>query len=248
MENPATRCLALASIATNLATQGWGMLTSPTTQDVSDHNFSAFTPLAPLVGISFVVQQAVGIYWTWRMFNQPTPEHHSYALTFSLGNLSLTLWCLAWHYERFLASCGFLILNTFVHLLFISTRLPPISYDNWDTHTVANLFAGLGILDIFHNGAVAYQAYIQQGLGIVDYIAPSLPIKLITGLVFISGSACGEWILGEVLVFDLMALSVAQRGSWATLLGVYALLCSLTVGLRNWSYRRKAQPQMVQLV
>jgi hypothetical protein len=96
------------------------------------------------------------------------------------------------------------------------------------THVVAKTFAGIGVLDLLHNGSVAY----------FDGQAPSTLIKVLTGIGFAGLAGASDWIFGGCLVYDLVALAVGQRmytgTSWSNLLGIYALATAGIVGVRNW--------------
>lgn len=95
------------------------------------------------------------------------------------------------------------------------------------THVVSKTFAGIGVLDLLHNGSVAY----------FDHQGPSLAVKVVTGVGFAALAGCSDWIFGGCLVYDLIALAVGQRGigetGWSNLLGVYAVGTAAIVGLRN---------------
>ena len=97
------------------------------------------------------------------------------------------------------------------------------------SHIVSKTFAGIGVLDLLHNGSVAF--FNHQ-------VTPSFLTKALTGLGFGLAGACSDWIFGGCLVYDLVALAVGQSqhgdGDWAKLLGIYAVGVAGIVGLKNW--------------
>ena len=97
------------------------------------------------------------------------------------------------------------------------------STSSWLTHVVSKTFAGIGVLDFLHNTSAAY--FKDQ--------SPTLAIKALTGVGFGLGAAASDWIFGGCLVYDLVALSVGQKGDWKTLLGLYAVGAGGIVAARN---------------
>lgn len=97
------------------------------------------------------------------------------------------------------------------------------------THIVSKTFAGIGVLDLLHNGSVAY----------FDHQAPSILVKILTGVGFGALASASDWIFGGCLVYDLVALAVGQRGigqfEWSNLLGVYAVGAAGIVAAKNWT-------------
>lgn len=51
-------------------------------------------------------------------------------------------------------------INSFTHLLYVTTLLPPMNGKNALTHIVAKMFAGIGILDFFDNTAAAVSPFL----------------------------------------------------------------------------------------
>lgn len=135
---------------------------------------------------------------------------------------------LFWNSDRLDLSFIPVIINTSAQLYYVFTKLPPMDTKSTAsilTHIVSKTFAGIGILDVLHNGAAAFA---------VNEPAPLLA-KILTGAFFIPVAAMSDWILGGCLVYDLVALTVGQSGSWGTLLGIYAGVCAGLVGLKNWA-------------
>jgi len=96
------------------------------------------------------------------------------------------------------------------------------------THIVSKTFAGIGVLDLLHNGSVAY----------FDHEGPNTAVKVLTGVGFGALASASDWIFGGCLVYDLIALAVGQRGigetGWSNLLGVYALGVAGVVTAKNF--------------
>lgn len=138
-----------------------------------------------------------------------------------------TAWMFFWNSNDLATSNVFVIINTVAQLLYISTALPPLdtrSTPNVLTHIVSKTFAGIGVLDLLHNTSAAY----YRG------VPPSTLVQVATGVGFAAAASTSDWIFGGCLVYDLVALSVGQEGSWGRMLGGYAAMTAGIVGLRNW--------------
>lgn len=122
----------------------------------------------------------------------------------------------AWNANRLDISNVFVTINSVAQLYYITAKLDPMdtrSTSSIMTHIVSKTFAGIGVLDLLHNTSAAF--FTHQ--------APSLAVKVCTGIGFGVASACSDWIFGGCLAYDLVALAVGQQGGWRNLLGVYAL-------------------------
>jgi hypothetical protein len=136
-------------------------------------------------------------------------------------------WMFFWNSENLKTSNIFVIVNTAAQLLYLATRLKPMntkSTNSMLTHVVAKTFAGIGVLDLLHNTSAAYFVGIP----------PSATVKALTGVGFAALAGCSDWIFGGCLVYDLIALSVGQTGSWSRMLAGYAAMTAGIVGLKNW--------------
>lgn len=65
-----------------------------------------------------------------------------------------------WMQENFWASQALVIINSSVQLYAVYYLLSPssafkVTAQNWQTHVVAKMFAGIGVLDLIDNGGVA---------------------------------------------------------------------------------------------
>lgn len=150
-----------------------------------------------------------------------------YAPYFILGNLCIGTWMFFWNSEQLKISNIFVIINTLSQLYYMVARLPTMNTASTSsilTHVTSKTFAGIGVLDILHNTSVAY----------FKNYAPTLTVKVLTGLGFGLGGAASDWIFGSCLVYDLVALAVGQHGGWRQLLGFYALATAGIVGVKNF--------------
>jgi hypothetical protein len=136
-----------------------------------------------------------------------------------------------WNSSALKTSNVFVLINSFTQLYYIFFRLAPMNAKSTSsvlTHIVAKTFAGIGVLDLLHNGSVAY----------FDHQGPSTLIKVLTGVGFGALASMSDWIFGGSLVYDLVALSVGQRGigetSWSNLLAAYAVGAAGIVAAKNW--------------
>ena len=123
---------------------------------------------------------------------------------------------LFWNAERLDVSHLFVTINTLTQLYYVFAKLEPMNTSSTSsvlTHVVAKTFAGIGVLDLLHNGSAAF--FKGQ--------PPSTAVKALTGVGFGLASAASDWIFGGCLVYNLVALAVGQSGSWRTLLGAYAV-------------------------
>ena len=121
---------------------------------------------------------------------------------------------------------AFVTVNTFTQLYYMAAKLKPMNTKSTSsilTHIISKTFAGIGVLDLLHNGSVAF----------FKDATPTLAVKVLTGLGFGLASAASDWIFGGCLVYDLVALAVGQSGDWRTLLGAYAAGSAAIVAAKN---------------
>jgi hypothetical protein len=140
-------------------------------------------------------------------------------------------WMIFWNASALKTANIFVLINSFTQLYYIFGRLPPMNTRSTSsilTHLVSKTFAGIGVLDLLHNGSVAY----------FDHQGPNTAVKVLTGVGFGALASCSDWIFGGCLAYDLVALAVGQRGigetSWSNLLGIYAVGAAGIVAARNW--------------
>ena len=134
-----------------------------------------------------------------------------------------------WNAERLDISNIFVVLNSLSQLYYVIAKLPAMNTNSTSsvlTNIVSKTFAGIGILDLLHNGSVAFAK---------DQPASTL-VKALTGIGFGLASAASDWIFGGCLVYNLVALAAGQSaldGGWAKLLGAYAVGGAAIVGAKN---------------
>lgn len=142
---------------------------------------------------------------------------------------SLTAWMVFWNAERLDISNIFVVINSLTQLYYITAKLPAMNTNSTSsilTNIVSKTFAGIGVLDLLHNGSVAFAK---------DQPATTT-VKALTGVGFGLASVASDWIFGGCLVYDLVALAVGQSaldGGWSKILGAYAVGCAAIVGAKN---------------
>ncbi len=138
----------------------------------------------------------------------------------------ISVWMIFWNSEQLKIANIFVIVNSLTQLYYVFAKLPPMNTKSTTsvlTNIVSRTFAGIGVLDLVHNGSVAY----------FKDVPATLPVKIITALGFGLASAAGDWIFGGCMVYDLVALAAGQSGEWRNLLGVYAVGAAAIVGAKN---------------
>lgn len=222
------RYVAPLSFAIDFAAQQYGMLSTPNMKDVHDANLSFWSPQPFFIAGFFFPQQLFQLAWLWRLWrsnDQSALEDGAvntmvdFSPFYAVGNLCIASWMVFWNASDLKTSNIFVVINSLAQLYYIFGRLPPMNLNSTNsvlTHIVSKTFAGIGVLDLLHNGSVAYFVHQQ----------PSTAVKVLTGLGFAGLASCSDWIFGGSLVYDLVALSVGQRAygneSWSNMLGLFA--------------------------
>jgi len=132
-----------------------------------------------------------------------------------------------WNTEQLKVSNIFVVINSLSQLYYVFGKLAPMNTNSTSvlTNVVSRTFAGIGVLDLLHNGSVAY----------FKNSPATMTVRVVTGLGFGLASMASDWILGGCLVYDLVALAAGQSGSWRTLLGAYAVGAAAIVGAKNYA-------------
>jgi hypothetical protein len=148
-----------------------------------------------------------------------------------MADIRVIAWMIFWNQSAFKTSNVFVTINSLAQLYYVFAKLPPMdlsSRTSMLTHVVAKTFAGIGVLDLLHNGSVAYFNHD---------LAPSPLVQAFTGVGFAAMAACSDWIFGGCLVYDLIALAVGQRKygneGWSNMLGIYAGATAAIVAAKN---------------
>ncbi|TDL19435.1 hypothetical protein BD410DRAFT_752351 [Rickenella mellea] len=226
MQLSTARMMAPASLAINFGAQLYGSLSKPNIKDIADANHYAFSPNPYFIGAFFAPQLVLQLLWLRQFFvrngEAVEPPQLSYAPIDVIGNMSLAAWMVFWQAEQFGLSELMVAINTFSQLYAVS-QLPPVGPENRLTHFVAKSFAGIGILDLFDNGGVAMR-----------YPAPpSFAVQAMTSACFLASSVMSDWIMGGVLVYDLVAMAVGQKDTWGGTLGWLGGACAAIVVVKN---------------
>lgn len=232
------RYLAPASFVVDFAAQQYGMLSTPNMKDIHDANLSFFSPQPFFIAGFFFPQQLFQLAWLWRLWradrqpddDQATSTMVDFSPFYMIGNLCIATWMIFWNASKLEVSNAFVVINSLSQLYYIFGRLPPMNLNSTNsilTHVVSKTFAGIGVLDLLHNGSVAYFVHQQ----------PSTAVKVLTAVGFGGLAASSDWIFGGCLAYDLVALAVGQRAygnhGWSNLLGWYAVGTVGIVAVRN---------------
>ncbi|KAL8866378.1 MAG: hypothetical protein Q9198_008915 [Flavoplaca austrocitrina] len=230
--------MAPTAFLIDFAAQQYGMLSTPNMKTIHDRNLSFFSPQPFFIAGFFFPQQLFQLAWLYRLYklDPKKPGERGeldqmvdFVPYYSLGNLCIATWMVFWNSERLDISNIFVIINSLTQLYYITAKLPSMNTNSTSsilTHIVSKTFAGIGILDLLHNGSVAFAK---------DQPATTM-VKALTGVGFGLASAASDWIFGGCLVYDLVALAVGQSaldGGWAKLLGAYAVGSAAIVGAKN---------------
>jgi len=228
------RVIAPLSFVYDFVAQQFGIFGTPSMMDIHKRNLAAFSPRGEFIAGFFAPQQVFQLVWLYKLWNGRTSatsdeldQMVDFAPWYTLGNVCIGTWMFFWNSENLKTANIFVIINTLSQLTYIATRLKPMNTKSTNsvlTHVVAKTFAGIGVLDLLHNTSAAYFVGVP----------PSSTVKLLTGAGFAAAGAMSDWIFGGCLVYDLIALSVGQTGSWSQLLGGYAAMTAGIVGLKNW--------------
>jgi len=256
------RYLTVGSFLVNFGVQNYGMLTSPNMKDIADANHYAFSPNPWFIAAFFSGQMILQLAWIRKLFkispqgyqsigSSPDTGDHvgltaqseeeiqsalDYAPIYALGNLCIAGWLFFWLREDFTASQVLVTINTFAQLYAVS-RLPPLSSSSTSlmylTHLVAKTFAGIGVLDFVDNGGVMtrYQA------------PPSSLVQGLTYALFPLATAGSTPFFGTMLLYDVVAISVGQRGvpgadQWSARLGWTAVAMGGVIGAKAFLTKR----------
>lgn len=234
------RYLAPVSFLIDFAAQQYGMLSTPNMKDVHDANLSFFSPQPFFIAGFFFPQQIFQLAWLWRLWradSQSATQDKAvntmvdFVPFYAIGNLCIASWMVFWNASDLQTSNIFVVINSLAQLYYVFGRLPPMNLNSTNsilTHVVSKTFAGIGVLDLLHNGSVAYFVHQQ----------PSTVVKVLTAVGFGGLAASSDWIFGGSLVYDLIAMAVGQRKygneGWSNLLAIYAVGTATIVGFRNY--------------
>jgi len=236
MSYSTAKWVAPLSFAIDFAAQQYGMLATPNMKDIHDANLSFFSPQPFFIAGFFFPQQLFQLGWLYRLYKldptksiaerQELDQLVDFVPYYAVGNLCIAAWMVAWNSSNLKLAHVFVTVNTFTQLYYMIAKLQPMdrrSTSSILTNIVSKTFAGIGVLDLLHNGSVAF--FKDQ--------PATLAVKVLTGLGFGLASAASDWIFGGCLVYDLVALAVGQQGDWRTLLSLYAVGAAGIVTAKN---------------
>lgn len=211
------------------------MTSDPNMKQINDANVSFWSPQPFFIGGFFFPQMLLQVAWLYRLYkldaSKPAEradldEMVDYVPYFTIGNISIGMWLFFWNAELLQVSNLCVIVNSFTQLYYMFAKLQPMDTSSTTsvlTNVVSRMFAGIGVLDLLHNGSIAY----------FKDAPATMTVKVVTGLGFGLLSAASDWIFGGCLVYDLVALAVGQGGSWGQLLGAYAVGAAGIVTAKN---------------
>jgi len=235
------RWLAPTSFAVDFAAQQYGMFSKPNMLDVHNQNLSFWSPQPYFIAGFFFPQQLFQLAWLYRLWKldakRPSERREldtmvDFVPYYAIGNFCIATWMIFWNSSNLKISNIFVVINSLTQLYYVAVQQPRMDTSSTSsvlTHIVSKTFAGIGVLDLLHNGSVAY---------FEGNTNPSFLIKALTGVGFGLASAASDWIFGGCLVYDLVALAVGQSmyssGNWSQVLGFYAAGAAAIVGAKNW--------------
>ncbi|RKF60577.1 putative concanavalin a-like lectins glucanase [Golovinomyces cichoracearum] len=235
---------ATLSFLTNLAAQIYGLTTSPNMKDINDANLSFWSPQPIYIALLFFPLQLFQIVWLYLLFWRnaaPVVQRNvvrqeeikmlvEYVPYYSLGNFSIAIWMIFWNLSQLKIANIFVLINSSIQLYYIYRLIPHMNKDSASsilTHIISKSLAGIGVIDLLHNSSAAY----------FRHQTPGVLVRIVTGVCFGALASSSDWIFGSCLVYDLIALSVGQRGmgetSWSNLLTIYAIATAGIVILKN---------------
>jgi hypothetical protein len=122
-------------------------------------------------------------------------------------------------HKHFLVALAFILVGTLVQLAALA-RLPVINtHDNLATQLCAKSGAALSVLHAFHSTGVAFGVRAP----------PNTLVQALAGTAFGLAALVTDPVFGAGVVYDILALMLAQRRLWASELTYLALACGAVV-------------------
>ena len=203
--------------------------------DVHNANYSFWSPYAYAIPAFFFPQQLFQLAWLYRLYKldpkKPVERTEldgivDYVPYYAIGNVCIGTWMVFWNSSQLKIANIFVVVNSLTQLFYVFNKLEPMNTNSTTsilTNVVSRTFAGIGVMDLLHNGSVAY----------FKDAPATMTVKVVTALGFGLLSAGGDWIFGGCMVYDLLALAAGQSGSWRNILGAYAVGAAAIVGAKN---------------
>ncbi|KAK4683506.1 hypothetical protein P7C73_g6745, partial [Tremellales sp. Uapishka_1] len=239
------RVIAPLSFVIDFGAQLYGMNSSPNMKDIHDQNLCAFSPQPFAIAGFFTPQQVLQVLWLRELF-RPDAQVESgtvqYAPWYSLGNMCIAAWMIFWNQSNLKGSNVLVTINTLTQLYYVAVlrNKSPSTYQSKLTNTINITFAGVGILDLFHNFTAAY----------FPGVAPNMLVQVGTIIAGPLAALTSPLLLGACVAYDFFGVALGQHQiaartvigtgggggeGWARLLGALGVGVSAIVGARAWN-------------
>ncbi|ORY35715.1 hypothetical protein BCR39DRAFT_585327 [Naematelia encephala] len=243
------RIIAPASFLFDFGCQMYGMLSSPNMKEIHDRHPAAFAPQPFAIGGFFGPQQILQLVWMRELFRSDREVENGpvrYAPWYALGNVCIGVWMFFWNSDQMKTANVFVIINTLTQVYYLVTLRDkqPGTYQSRLTNIINITFAGIGILDLFHNTSAAYYTGV----------APNTLVKVLTGIATPLSALASPLLFGACIAYDAFAIAVGQHQlagkaslfgtgggggeGWARLMGGLGLGVTAIVGARAWAGAR----------
>ncbi|WVR09497.1 hypothetical protein IAU60_006565 [Kwoniella sp. DSM 27419] len=242
------RVIAPLSFAVDFGCQLYGMMSSPNMKDIHDKNLCAFSPQPFAIAGFFSPQQLLQLLWLRELFRSDRQVERGtirYAPWYALGNGCIAVWMLFWNANNLKGSNVFVLINSLTQLYYVyALRDPaPKTYQSKLTNIINLTFAGIGVLDLFHNATAAY----------FPGVAPNALVQILTPLASVLTALVSPLLFGACIAYDLFGVAVGQHQmasraiggmgggggeGWARLLGAAGLGVAGIVAARAYNGAR----------
>ncbi|ORX38366.1 hypothetical protein BD324DRAFT_620582 [Kockovaella imperatae] len=242
------RWLAPASFIFDFACQMYGMNSSPNMKQIHDRHPAAFSPQPFAIAGFFGPQQIAQLLWLRELYRSDAEVERGtvrYVPWYALGNAMIGIWMFLWNGDNMKGADIPVIINTLTQVYYmLYLRDPaPNTYQAKLTNIINITFAGIGILDIFHNTSVAwFEGVTPNALTTIGTMAAAPLTALFSPLLF-----------GACIAYDLFGVAIGQHQlaqkaldglgggggeGWAKLMGGLGLGVAAIVGARGWGGAR----------
>ncbi|WWC90480.1 uncharacterized protein L201_005416 [Kwoniella dendrophila CBS 6074] len=243
------RIIAPASFLFDFLAQMYGMgISSPNMKEVHDANPCSFSPQPFAIGGFFTPQQILQVLWLRELFRADKDVEKgtiNYTPWYALGNTCIAIWMMFWNANNLKGSNVLVTINTLSQLYytFYLRDKKPNSYQSKLTNAIVITFAGVGVLDQFHNTTAAY----------FPALPPNLLVKLTTPILSLLTAISSPLLFSSCIAYDLFGLAVGQHQlaqkalnglgggggeNWAKLLGGLGLGVVGIIGARAYGGAR----------
>lgn len=240
--------LATGSFVFDFILQNYGMMSSPNMKEIHDRHPAAFSPQPFAIAGFFGPQQIAQLFWLRELFRSEREVERAtlrYVPWYALGNFMIGIWMFLWNSDNLKGSNIPVTINTLTQLYYVFfLRNPqPVTYQSKLTNIINITFAGIGVLDLFHNTSAGY----------FSGIPPSTLVKGLTTIAAPLTALASPLAFGACIAYDLFAVAVGQHQlatkalagfgggggeGWARLLGATGLGVSALIGLRAYNGAR----------